>query len=115
MSKSSYIDVFGLSLAERLAAATGFSLKSIQSPRRDGELTAARHEVVWRLAKDTDLTLPEIAAIVKRDHTTVIHAIRAENERRDKNVRGLCFPEGYKERKRIQARLSVELSREVVA
>lgn len=114
MSASSYLSPDGLSLARRYSEEEGYSLSFLQSRMRHKEATRARQSVIWRLAKDTCLTLPELAALMKKDHTSVLHAIRAENDRRRSNVRGMQFPEGYRERHRITANICNQLSREVL-
>ena len=43
-------------------------------------LASARHEACYRIAKETDLSLPEIGALIKKDHTTVMHAINRHCE-----------------------------------
>lgn len=115
MSKASYLQPYGLYLARKYAEAEGFTLEFIQGPRRYAVVARARSAVIWRLAKETDLSLAEIGAIVKKDHTSVLHAIRAENERRDANVRGMQFPQDYREQHRIAAIICHDMNREVVA
>lgn len=113
MSAAAYIAPGGLTLARRYSDEEGYSLSFLQSSMRHRGVTRARHAVIWRLARDTKLSLPEIAAVMKKDHTSVLHAIRAENERRGANVRGMQFPDDYHRRHRLQALLYAELSREV--
>lgn len=115
MSKAVYLQPYGLYLARKYAEAEGYTLEFIQGKQRHSEVSRARGAVIWRLAKETDLTLPEIGAIVKKDHTSVLHAIRAENERRGAAVRGMFFPAGYKERHRASANLYNAMNAEVTA
>lgn len=49
----------------------------------------ARQQAMWLAAKETGLSLAELGRIFGRDHTTVIHGIRRENDRTGENVRGL--------------------------
>lgn len=49
----------------------------------------ARQHAMWLAARDTPLSLAEIGRRFNRDHTTVIFAVRRENERCKANVRGL--------------------------
>lgn len=115
MSMSSYVQRDGLRLAERLCEEQGFPLDFLRRDVRGRSAVLVRHHVMWCLAKDTDLSFPEIGAIFRKDHTSVIHAVRAENERQGANVRGMKFPAGYRERNRQSALLYAALSREVLA
>lgn len=56
---------------------------------RTAPIVAARQQAMWLCARDTPLSLPAIGRIFNRDHTTVLHAIRRENDRRGENVRGM--------------------------
>jgi hypothetical protein len=53
----------------------------IVSPRRDRAVVAARFEAMWRMTKETTMSLPAIGRRFSRDHTSVIHAVR-EHEKR---------------------------------
>lgn len=115
MSTATYLVPDGLSLARRYCDEEGYPLYFLQGSARHRDATRARQAVIWRLAKDTRLSLTEIAAILKKDHTSVLHAIRAENDRRGSDVRGMHFPAGYSERHRVTALIHAHLSREVLA
>ena len=115
MSKAPYIDPLGLHLARELSEQAGFTLKFIQGRARYASLSQARASVAWGLARQTSMSLPEIGAILQKDHSSIIHMIRSENERRGTDVRGLHFPEGYRERHRLNATLYNVMSREVLA
>lgn len=52
-------------------------------------LVKARQQAMWLAAKETSLSLTSLGKLFFRDHTTVIHAIRRENDRTGENVRGL--------------------------
>lgn len=51
---------------------------------RRHELVLARQEVMFRLSKETPLSLTKIGEALGRDHTTVIHAIRVHQARIDR-------------------------------
>lgn len=54
------------------------------------EIVAARMEACFEIAKAfPSMSLSEIGRLVRKDHTTVIHAIRVFNERTGENLRGL--------------------------
>ncbi len=115
MTVSHYIDPFALSIARAAAEREGFTLAFLQGRVRNKAVSLARQAVAWTLAKDTDASLCAIAAILKKDHTSILYAVRAENERRGARVRGMTFPDGYRERNRLAALLYATMSREVVA
>lgn len=49
----------------------------IMSRRRDAKTALVRHVAMWRMRRETQLTLPQIARIFGGfDHTTVLHAVR---------------------------------------
>ncbi len=57
-------------------------LNELISPRRSREVVRARHECFWRLKKETSLSFPQIGRYFGgRDHTTVLHGIRAHEKR----------------------------------
>lgn len=61
----------------------------IRSDVRADIVIKARREAAWQIARDTDFSLPVIGKMLNKDHTSIIHAIRRENEIRSTNVRGL--------------------------
>jgi chromosomal replication initiator protein len=64
-------------LIHRVCAARGVSMVQVRSPSRVASVTRARHEAMWVLREETDMSLPEIAGELGRaDHTTAIYAIR---------------------------------------
>ena len=70
-------DVLG-AVSERL----GVSRDELLSPARDSRISRARQLAMYLTRDLTDLSLPEIArAFNRRDHTTVMHAIKRVEER----------------------------------
>ena len=62
---------------EAVAARLGISVDTILSPSRSAPVARARQLAMYLTRELTDLSLPAIAAAFnRRDHTTVIHAIR---------------------------------------
>ncbi len=62
---------------EAVAARLGLSVDQILSPTRSASVARARQLAMYLTRELTDLSLPAIAeAFNRRDHTTVIHAIR---------------------------------------
>lgn len=78
-----------MEIVRRTAFEFGVSVTDILGTGRTGDIVPARHRVMWLAARDTYNSLAGIGRILGRDHTTVIHGIRAENERTGTNVRGL--------------------------
>jgi chromosomal replication initiator protein len=62
---------------EAVAAKLGLTVEALISPKRTATLAGARQLAMYLTRELTDLSLPEIArAFNRRDHTTVLHAIR---------------------------------------
>jgi len=62
---------------EAVAARLGLSVDEILSPTRSAPVARARQLAMYLTRELTDLSLPQIAeAFNRRDHTTVMHAIR---------------------------------------
>lgn len=64
-------------IAEEAARAVGTDVNDLLADRRGGPALIARH-IAFVLARDlTRLSLPKIGHAFRRDHTTVLHALRA--------------------------------------
>jgi chromosomal replication initiator protein len=62
---------------EAVAARLDLSVDQLISPRRTADIARARQLAMYLTRELTDLSLPQIArAFNRRDHTTVLHAIR---------------------------------------
>jgi chromosomal replication initiator protein len=62
---------------EAVAARLNLSVDDLLSPRRTATVSRARHLAMYLTRELTELSLPAIAqAFNRRDHTTVLHAIR---------------------------------------
>lgn len=60
-----------------VAIAHGVSYEDILGRSRARHLVAARHEAIYEVRKRRPhLSLPQIGRIFKRDHTTILHALR---------------------------------------
>lgn len=71
----------------QVAADCGLLASDLVGDSRTAPIVAARQQAMWLCARDTHLSLPAIGKLFKRDHTTVLHAVRRENDRRGENVR----------------------------
>jgi hypothetical protein len=67
----------------------GIAAEDILGEGRTLTIVRARQNAMWLAARDTPHSLAHIGRIFNRDHTTVIFAVRRENERCKANVRGL--------------------------
>lgn len=95
-------------LIAEIAKDHGLSFNDIVGPRRYAKMTTARMEACWRVAKDyPSISIKQISKIIRRDHTTVIYAVRVLNERTGENVRGLGV---VSEKRREQVRLAARAS-----
>ena len=59
---------------------TRVSIEQIRSKLRPAPIAAARQECMYRIARDTALSVSQIGRIFDRDHTTVIHALHKMGE-----------------------------------
>ena len=54
-------------------------IKDILGDKRNQELILPRHMIMYLLKKEAGLSFPKIGKIMKRDHTSVIHAYKKIN------------------------------------
>jgi hypothetical protein len=78
----------GKRIIRECAADAGLTVNDLRSEGRVRKLARARQFAMWRIAKETSLSLPQIGRLLCRDHTTVLHAIRLMNHQNGENVRG---------------------------
>ena len=64
-----------------VAEATGITPRAIYSTNRKAHIVRARQIVMYE-ARQHGLTLAQIGHALNRDHTTILHGIRAEETRR---------------------------------
>lgn len=74
-------------LVRDLAAERGFSVAEMTGGSRTRPVAWARQHAIWLIARETGLSLAQIGLIFNRDHTTILHSIRAENLRQGASVR----------------------------
>lgn len=68
-------------IVNEAAAAYRVSPAAVMAPQSSRVAAAARQEVMYRLANETQATLMAISRALGRDHTTVLHGIRAHAKR----------------------------------
>lgn len=67
-----------------VAIAHGVSYEDILGRSRARHLVAARHEAIYEVRKRRPhLSLPQIGRIFKRDHTSILHALRQMDRRQE--------------------------------
>lgn len=52
------------------------TMQEMLGPKRFVTIVRARQEAAFRMSKETQLSLPQIARKLHKDHTTILHAIR---------------------------------------
>ena len=60
----------------RICQLNGVTLDQVASQDRHASVARARHQLIAYLRVTTALSLPEIGAIMDRDHTTVLSSVR---------------------------------------
>ncbi len=66
-----------LEIIDQVCAKHGLTRGELLSSRRSKSLVAARHEAMYRMGKETSMSLPAIGRRMGgKDHTTVLHGIR---------------------------------------
>jgi chromosomal replication initiation ATPase DnaA len=66
----------GRKIIDEVCKARRISENDLLSRRRTDEYVRVRHEICYRLKRETSLSLPQIGRMLNRDHTSVIHGIR---------------------------------------
>ncbi|MEO0496291.1 MAG: helix-turn-helix domain-containing protein [Pseudomonadota bacterium] len=75
-------------IAEMVAEATGVSVVAMQSRQRRNDMIVARQLFCFMAARHTTHSLPEIGQFLdKRDHSTVLHSVRATERRLLKDLK----------------------------
>lgn len=67
-------------LAATLAAETGIPVSDILGSSKEAAIVAVRHRL-WSMLRETGLSLPALAAVLGRNHTTILAGIRRHAER----------------------------------
>jgi hypothetical protein len=80
-------------IALEVCFANSVTFRELLSFSRSRHIVNVRHEVMWRLATDTDMSLSAIGRRLSRDHTSALHGVRAHAKRN-----GLHNPYPYQDR-----------------
>jgi hypothetical protein len=70
-------------IIKAVSEATGITISDILSPRRSNSVVRARHIAIYIIREYTRKSLPEIGRHTNRDHSTIIHALRCVEAKRD--------------------------------
>ena len=73
-------------IINRVCKATGFSYDILKSKNRSIDIRTARQYAIWRIHKEVygmGYSLKAIGQLFDRDHSTVLHTVRAINELKD--------------------------------
>lgn len=62
----------------------GVVLNEVFSKGRDSQVAAARHDIMLYLREVMQWSYPRIGKFLDRDHTSVMHGVKAAKERREK-------------------------------
>jgi len=74
-----------IEIERQVAARHGVSVAELRGPCRARRVAWPRQELMWRARRETRLSLPQIGErLGGRDHTTVIHGVRAHQDRLDR-------------------------------
>lgn len=65
----------------RASEVFGVSVRDIISDRRPRDVVEARHAAIWAARYGTPYSLPRIGRFFRRDHTSIIHAVRKVDQR----------------------------------
>jgi chromosomal replication initiation ATPase DnaA len=78
--RTPYIDI-----ERQVALRHGITVEDLRGPCRARRVAWPRQELMWRARRETRLSLPQIGErLGGRDHTTVIHGVRAHQARLDR-------------------------------
>lgn len=81
MGAFDYVPVGQRILAE-ICAKHKTNMRELRSPRRNTYIVRARQEAAYRLVNEAPhLSLPAIGRMLNRDHTTILHSVRAYKKR----------------------------------
>lgn len=73
-------------IVAQVASEHGLTTADLYGPRRTRDVAWPRQEAIWRVHQLGKHSLPAIGALFNRDHTTVLHSIRAYEKRLAQDV-----------------------------
>ncbi|KRE07438.1 hypothetical protein ASE63_22325 [Bosea sp. Root381] len=76
-------------IIESVSFKTTVPVEAILSQSRRQDRMLARRIMIWTVARDTNFAMFRIGKLLGLDHTTILHAIRRQNDATGENVRGV--------------------------
>jgi chromosomal replication initiator protein len=73
----------GHTIAMQVATRAGLTFRDLIGVERRREVSWVRQDAYRAIREQTSLSLPQIARIFGRDHSTVLHGIRASKRRQE--------------------------------
>lgn len=73
-------------IIDAVSEETGVEVVLIFARSRQAKLVQARQRLIWRLVRDTNMSMSQIAMKMDRDATTARHAVLCEDARQGTNV-----------------------------
>ena len=71
-------------IVAEVALKHGLKMSDLTGPYRHKSIVKARHEAMWRVRDETNLSYPQIGRVLgNRDHTTVLHGVRKHGRVRE--------------------------------
>ena len=92
-------------IINRVCKATGFSYDILKSKNRSIDIRTARQYAIWRIHKEVygmGYSLKAIGQLFERDHSTVLHTVKAINELKD--VHDFLFTQINKRYEELEAK-----------
>lgn len=89
------------------AEARGIAIDDLTGPNRSRDICCPRQEIMARINRETKLNLSQIGALFNRDHTTVIHALKAVKQRKQRALSALTCSD--RERAKLAAEIEASL------
>ena len=68
-------------ICEEVAKKHGLTLDDLRGERRQHYLVVARWEAAWRCFSETKNSYPAIGRVLHKDHTTIMNAVKKQQER----------------------------------
>jgi chromosomal replication initiation ATPase DnaA len=64
----------------------GLTIDDLTGRSREARIAHPRQEAMWRMKHETPMSYPAIGRRLNRDHSTVLHGVKAHQQRLDKGL-----------------------------
>jgi len=68
-------------ICQEISDLYGVSVDELLGPKRTKSISNARQHAMYLMAEQRHLSLPRIGSFFNRDHTTILHGVRAHKAR----------------------------------